>query len=552
MKRVFVILSIFLFIVISFFPASITDAGLTNKSKLKGICLHGEDIAKSGAEPIMKELKNEGFNAIFLLIKDPQGYVYYKSKDFPVKYPILSSTINAAKKYGIGVYVYFPVFMDKHYGTTHPDQCMVDVSGKKNTYYISLLSDKYTAYLKKFIGELLNYNIRGIVFDYIRFPNGKYDFSKSFQSLAEAEGINFNYVKEKAYETFVNPADWKTLFLLANSDENVKKWIELREKVVENETQILTEYVRNINPNLKIGLFSVARGCEFTVKNTNNIKETYEYQVVNFGQAPDKSFPFVDFISPMVYLNSLKEPPEYTTYVIKKFRKANKERKIYTAINPYGITGKETNLQILYALSYGDGIILFRYPLFHTGKIVFKNFPKPNSAVDVKIINKNGAIEKTIYMKNSPFYPSYKDIVFINGFLDYAQVKIKIGERYGEKTLLPLYSNNKFTMDTAPFIKDIRTFVPIRFVAENLGANVFWNGEKREVTIETNNITIKMHIGSTEFFSNNNKFTMDTAPFIKDNRTFVPIRFVAENLGANVFWNGEKREVTIEKFVIIN
>jgi internalin A len=45
---------------------------------------------------------------------------------------------------------------------------------------------------------------------------------------------------------------------------------------------------------------------------------------------------------------------------------------------------------------------------------------------------------------------------------------------------------------------------------------------------------------------------MDTAPFIKDNRTFVPIRFVSENLGANVYWNGEKREVTIERFKDVN
>ncbi len=547
MRKFAVFLLVFL-VIAGFYPKYTRSS----ETKIKGICIHGEEIEKQGAPDIMGKLKEEGFNTVFLLVKNPQGYVYFKSSDFPVKYPILSDTILAAKKYGMDVYVYFPVFMDQHYGTLHPEQCMTDISGKKNSYYVSLLSDEYLAYLKKFVRELLRYDIKGIVFDYIRFPNGKYDFSEAFKNLALSDGIDFEYVKEKAYETFVYPADWKTLFVLADSDPEVRKWINLREQIVENEAQILTEYIRNIDPNIKIGVFSVARGCASKITDTDNIKETYEYQVANFGQAPDKSFPFVDFVSPMVYLNSLKEKPEYTISVVKKFKSANKKRDVLTAINPYGIPAKDANLQILYALSFGEGMILFRYPLFTAGKITFEQIPKPDLSFKAKIYTSKEVTEKTFSAKNEPFYPVCNNIIFTNGFLKYAKVNIFIGKKTGRKTMLPFYKDEPFEMDTAPFIKDNRTFVPIRFVSENLGANVFWDGEKREVTIETKNHIIKMQIGKKTFFSNEKLFEMDTAPFIKDNRTFVPIRFVSENLGANVFWDGEKREVTIERFVMID
>ncbi len=452
--------------------------------KVKGICIHGDDIARIGAEKAAEEIKSAGFNTIFLLIKDPQGNVYFASPDFPVKYAILKDTVKAFHKLGIKVYVYFPVFMDKHYGLLHPSERMVSVNGKTNPYYISLLSDNYLYYIEKFLNELLIYDIDGITFDYIRFPNGEYDFSKMFESLAKSEGINFDYVKEKTYETFVYPADWKTLFLLSDTDSNIKKWIELREQVVENEAQILTEHVRNINPKVKVGVFSVARGCEFRIGETNDIKETFEYQVANFAQVPDKSFLFLDFIAPMVYLNSLKEPPEYTKYAVNKFKEANPKREVYAAINPYELSVQDIEKQILLAYSYGNGVIMFRYPLFKMGNISFLAFPKPHSEVKAKIAVSGKTETISILTGESPLYPLKENIVFVNGFYQFAKMKIRIGEKTGEKTRLPLYSGKTFRMDTAPFIKDNRTFVPIRFVSENLGASVSWNGKTREVTIE--------------------------------------------------------------------
>jgi len=105
-------------------------------------------------------------------------------------------------------------------------------------------------------------------------------------------------------------------------------------------------------------------------------------------------------------------------------------------------------------------------------------------------------------------------------------------------------------MDTSPFIISGRTFVPIRFVSESLGGTVLWDGEERKVTIILNGKTIEMWIGKNYAYVNGNSVLIDPGnpditPFIKDDRTFVPLRFVSESLGMKVIWIGSFQEIFI-------
>lgn len=101
------------------------------------------------------------------------------------------------------------------------------------------------------------------------------------------------------------------------------------------------------------------------------------------------------------------------------------------------------------------------------------------------------------------------------------------------------------TMDVAPFIENSRTWVPVRFVSENLAAEVGWNSDTNIVTISQLNQTLALAIGETYLNVNGTLEQMDVAPFIRDDRTWVPVRFVTENLGAEVGWDPEDRIVTI-------
>jgi hypothetical protein len=101
--------------------------------------------------------------------------------------------------------------------------------------------------------------------------------------------------------------------------------------------------------------------------------------------------------------------------------------------------------------------------------------------------------------------------------------------------------------DAEPFIDDNgRTQVPVRFVSEALGAEVGWEGSTKTVTISQGDKEIKIVIGKKDYTINGEKSLMDTEALLKEDRTFVPIRFVSEGLGARVDWDPAVRTVYID------
>ncbi len=103
------------------------------------------------------------------------------------------------------------------------------------------------------------------------------------------------------------------------------------------------------------------------------------------------------------------------------------------------------------------------------------------------------------------------------------------------------------TNDVAPKIVNDRTMLPARFVAENLGATVAWDEAARKVTITKDDIVIEITIDAETALVNGKEVKLDAPAFIENDRTYTPIRFISENLGAKVFWNGETQKVTIVK-----
>jgi len=106
--------------------------------------------------------------------------------------------------------------------------------------------------------------------------------------------------------------------------------------------------------------------------------------------------------------------------------------------------------------------------------------------------------------------------------------------------------NQEIAFDVAPYINEHgRTMVPIRFVSESLGAGVDWNHTEKEVTITATDKVIKLWIGKDTATLNGHSQKMDTVPVINGGRTFVPVRFVSDFLGAATEWNETSRTVFI-------
>ena len=105
--------------------------------------------------------------------------------------------------------------------------------------------------------------------------------------------------------------------------------------------------------------------------------------------------------------------------------------------------------------------------------------------------------------------------------------------------------------DAAPYIANDRTYVPFRALGEALGAKVEWDNDARTVTYTLGDTEIVMTIGDTTYTINGVEKSMDVAPEITGDRTYVPVRFVAEGLGFKVTPlyadNGTTASVVFEK-----
>ena len=115
------------------------------------------------------------------------------------------------------------------------------------------------------------------------------------------------------------------------------------------------------------------------------------------------------------------------------------------------------------------------------------------------------------------------------------KVSVFIGKTYA------LVNGVETTLDAPPeiVVPPGRTYVPVRFIAENLGYKVKWDAKERKVTLSTADKLIELWIGKKYAVVDGVKIGLDSAPFIdpKYNRAYLPFRWLAEQLGATVSWD---------------
>lgn len=233
------------------------------------------------------------------------------------------------------------------------------------------------------------------------------------------------------------------------------------------------------------------------------------------------------------YAASAASEAQFTT------RKKSSSSSSDTSAPTYGVsTGKTENGEISVTpakAEAGETVTIKATPDsgYQLDKMTVKD--KNNSTVKLKKVNDN---EYTFTM---PVGKVSVDATFVqkdaaddsNAAEAGKTIKLQIGSR------IVNVDNEAVIYDAAPVIRNDRTLVPIRIITEALGGKVDWNGATKEVTLSINDKEIKMTIGKTL-----EKYGV--APVIIDGRTFVPVRFVADELGANVAWDDATKTVTIK------
>ncbi|NTV90588.1 MAG: phosphate ABC transporter substrate-binding protein [Clostridiales bacterium] len=111
-----------------------------------------------------------------------------------------------------------------------------------------------------------------------------------------------------------------------------------------------------------------------------------------------------------------------------------------------------------------------------------------------------------------------------------------------------MLDGTELVSDQSPRIENNSTLVPIRVIAESLGGVVGYDPATKQVTITTADHKISLATDSSTATVDNKSVTLEVPMKNFNGRTFVPLRFVAESLGAEVDYSGATKTVTINYF----
>lgn len=140
---------------------------------------------------------------------------------------------------------------------------------------------------------------------------------------------------------------------------------------------------------------------------------------------------------------------------------------------------------------------------------------------------------------------------FVKASYDGFEVTLKLKFVEDEKVQLTIDSKTLLKngvasqMDVAPVIVNDRTMVPVRFIAEALGGVADWNGDTQTAYITYNGSLVEVPIQSSTIHVNGEAVTIDTPSQIINNRTMIPLRAVAEGLGLDVSYDNDTRTITL-------
>lgn len=193
--------------------------------------------------------------------------------------------------------------------------------------------------------------------------------------------------------------------------------------------------------------------------------------------------------------------------------------------------------------------LLTRTALCKGGKIIVKGTTDPGCTIDPPAkVNLDGTFELTVEVHGCP---KTLKITATNKLgvttsttvpvVKYAKIEMKIGSKTAQDE-----SGNAYSMPVPPQIIKGSTYVPVRFIGERLGAEVIWDSFTKQVTYSLDGTTVEIIIDKTEARVNGQIVKLSAPALIVGGSTLVPVRFVAEALGASINYNAQTKVIVVE------
>lgn len=107
-------------------------------------------------------------------------------------------------------------------------------------------------------------------------------------------------------------------------------------------------------------------------------------------------------------------------------------------------------------------------------------------------------------------------------------------------------NGTKKSIDVAPIVKDNTTYVPIKYVLDAFGGSAAWDQSTKKIMVLRGAKVLDLTVNKKEYVLNGKRQSAEVAPLILDGRTLVPLRLVSEQLGLTVKWEQKTKTVTIE------
>lgn len=100
-------------------------------------------------------------------------------------------------------------------------------------------------------------------------------------------------------------------------------------------------------------------------------------------------------------------------------------------------------------------------------------------------------------------------------------------------------------MDASPCIVDGRVLVPVRYLADSLGVQTKWDEATKEITVTNGDKNVVLTVNSNIMNVNGISQQMEVSPVVREGRTYMPARYVAEALGGKVDWNQNTQSINV-------
>lgn len=159
----------------------------------------------------------------------------------------------------------------------------------------------------------------------------------------------------------------------------------------------------------------------------------------------------------------------------------------------------------------------------------------------------NDKIEGIDYMKKKKMYSySFKAIIIIamvltlfGGYNSHSLVEA------GSKSITAAIDDKNIVFSNPPYQKEGTTLVPFRAIFEALNLKVGWDKEKQQATGTSESLDVTLTMNSKIAYVNGAKVVLAQAPAVVNGSTMVPLRFVAEASGGQVYWDSKKQHIDI-------